>query len=37
LLAGSPNGFTGNEHLSRQRSVGHRGSHGIDRVLRIGR
>ena len=34
LLAGTPNGFTGDEHLSRQHSVGHRGSHGIERRCR---
>ena len=29
LFSGTPNGFTGNEHLSRQVSVGHRGSHVV--------
>ena len=29
LFPGTPNLFTGYEHLSRQLSVGHRGSHGV--------
>ena len=29
LFSGTPNRFTGNEHLSRQVSVGHRGSHVV--------
>ena len=39
LFSGTPNRFAGNEHLSRQVSVGHRGSHvvlGLEKVHLVG-